>query len=235
MMRPSQVYISQDRIEIRRGLFALQLLDAVTLEPISGGIDVRALGLHGKPVVNSSSMFVWLYEDIAPLQKILIDPRNLPYEIVELKGDDVKTELAAQVKKRPLPVELPPRVDYAFAAGITGLRGALVENRAFNEPVRGAQVQLRWLDRSGNWNDAPTRSHTTAKSVSQNGGDFVAILRFAPSDDPELDGQGNLTVRLRVTIEGNERSTADLSLPQGRVTSATIPNQSVFAWDELAP
>jgi hypothetical protein len=58
---------------------------------------------------------------------------------------------------------------------------------------------------------------------------------LAPSDDPVLDAEGKLTVRLRVTRDGDERGTPDLPLPQGRVTSVSTPNQSVFAWDELAP
>lgn len=94
-----------------------------------------------------------------------------------------------------------------------------------------AEVRLRWLDQDGNWPDAPTRSHTTAK-----GGDFVAILRFAPSDEPQLDEvKKNLTVRLRVRRGDDERGSVDLTIPHGRVTSLSTPDQFVFAWNELEP
>jgi hypothetical protein len=154
-------------------------------------------------------------------ESISIDPRTLPYEEVKLEGAQLQLPLTS--------IELSPRVDYPFTAGITGLRGAMVEDRYRFEPVRDAEVRLRWLGEDGDWHDAPTRSHTTAK-----GGDFVAILRLAPSDDPQLDA-GKLTVRLQVKRGDDERGSADLSILQGRVTSPPTPNQFVFAWDELEP
>jgi hypothetical protein len=222
MKRPFEVYESKDKIALRRVLFAIELLDAVTLDRVSQGVEVKAHGLRGKPIVNSSRLFVWLDEDISKLERISIDPRTLPYEEVKLEGAQLQLPLTS--------IELPPRVDYPFSVGITGLRGTLVEDRYRSEPVLDAEVRLRWLDQDGNWHDAPTRSHTTTK-----GGDFVAILRFAPSDDPQLDAAGKLTVRFRATRGEDERGSADLKVPQGRVASPSTPNQFVFAWDELEP
>jgi hypothetical protein len=222
MNRPFEVYESTDKIALRRVLFAIELLDAVTLDRVSQGVDVKAHGLQGKPIVNTGGLFVWLNEDIRKLERISIDPRTLPYEEVELEGTQLQLPLTS--------IELPPRVDYPFTVGTSGLRGTLVEDRYRSEPVLDAEVRLRWQDQDGNWHDAPTTSHTTAK-----GGDFVAILRFAPSDDPQLDATGNLTVRLRITRGDDERGVTDLKVPQGRIASPSPPNQFVFAWDELEP
>jgi hypothetical protein len=222
MNRPFEVYESKDKIALRRVLFAIELLDAVTLERVSQGVDVKAHGLQGKPIVNTGGLFVWLNEDITKLERISIDPRTLPYEEVKLESAQLQLPLTS--------IELPPRLDYPFTVGITGLRGRLVEDRYRSEPLLDAEVRLRWLDQDGNWHDAPTRSHTTAK-----GGDFVAILRFAPSDDPQIDATGNLTLRVRVKHGEDERGSADLPIRQGRVASPSVLNQFVFAWDELEP
>jgi hypothetical protein len=222
MNRPFEVYAAKDKIARRRVLFALELLDAVTLDRVSQGVEVTAHGLQGKPIVNASGFFVWLDEDIEQLERISIDPGTQPYEEVELEGPQLQLPLTS--------IELPPRMDYPFSTGITGLRGTLVE--ASHEdpprPVPKAEVHLQWLDQDGIWHDAPTKSHTAEK-----GGDFVAILRLAPSEIPQLDAKGALTVRLRVKRGADERSSADLKVLQGRVESSSAPNQSVFAWDEL--
>ena len=228
MNRPFEVYAARDIIALRRVMFALELLDAVTLDRVSQGVKVTAHGLQGEPIVNTSGLFVWLEEDIGQLESISIDPRTLPYEEVELEGTQLQLPLTS--------IELPPRVDYPFSAGITGLRGTVVEaHERPPRPVTDAEVYLRWLDQDGNWHDAPTRSHTSSHGTTTHGGDFAAILRFAPSDDPQLDATGNLSVRLRVKRGGDERSSADLKVPQGRVEGPSTPNQFVFAWDELAP
>jgi hypothetical protein len=214
----------------RNVLFAIELLDAVTLERVSQGVEVVADGLQGKPIVNGSGLFVWLQEDLAPLRKITIDPGPLPYESVTLEPAQLQMPLTS--------VELPPRVDYAFAAGVTGIRGVLIEERVPSPqrpvPVRDAEVHLRWLDENSVWQDAPV-SHTDSP-----GGDFAAVLRFAPADVP-LPDNGAVTVRLRARRGANERESADLKLPQGRITDPSAfaqdppPNPLIFAWDELQP
>lgn len=215
----------------RRGVqFAVELLDAVTLARVSEGVKLVAYGLRGQPVVNAGGLFVWLKEDLAALERITIDPGRLPYESAELRRGDL------QDPPRPTTVELQPRVDYPFAAGVTGLRGTLIEEQTAppRRPVRDAAVHLRWLDEDGvTWRDAPTISHTNTN------GDFVAILRLPPAAAPRIDASGTLTVRLRASREGVERGSADLKLPQGRVadpsTFAPGPDALVFAWDELQP
>jgi|WetSurMetagenome_2_1015567.scaffolds.fasta_scaffold17619_3 hypothetical protein len=236
MNKTFQVHESRDKIDIRRVLFALELLDAVTLERVSDGVKVKAQGLQGKPIVNAGRLFVWLDEDIERLEKISIEPQGLPYEIVVLKDDEISKlrENARRKSAQPYTVELPPRVDYPFTAGMTGLRGKLVEDRYRSEPVLGAEVRLRWLDEDGNWHEAPTWSHTTSTSITTKGGDFVAVLRLAPKDKPQFDAEGKkLTVRLQVRRDDDERNSGELQVLQGRVDSPLTPDQFVFAWDEL--
>jgi hypothetical protein len=203
--------------------FAVELLDAVTLERVSSGVKVKAEGLLQKPVVNPSGCFVWLVEKNTTIQKISVDTRGLPYESTERD--------AAQLTFPLTTIELQPSANYSFAPGITGLRGTLIErNITPREPVSGAEVRLRWLDDNGNWNDAPTVSKTKDKS-----GDFVSILRLGQKEKPDIDANGAMTVRLQVRRNGSTRSSNNLRLLQGRITDPTVLNPLTFAWDELQP
>lgn len=228
MTRPD-VHLPLENAYVRKALFGIELLDAVTLERVSAGMTVVAEGLHGKPFVNGSGIFVWLDEDLTPLRKVTVDPGLLPYERVEIAP--------AQVQRRRLTtVELTPRVNYPFAAGITGLHGVLIEKNVLPPerpvPVGDAEVHLRWLDDLGVWHDAPTIFRTNAK------GDFVAIVRLAPPDVPPLDAASPLTVRLFARRGADEReSDIDLELPRGRVADPSTfpqgPNSLIFAWEAM--
>lgn len=214
----------------RKALFGMQLLDAVTLATVSYGIKVTAHGLRGKPVTNSSGLFVWLDEDLSRLEKVTIEPQALPYEDQEL----TPAELVLPPQPPPLmpltTVELMPRADYAFAGGVTGVRGSLVED-FFDSPlvpVAGAGIVLQWLDDNGVWHKAKPSSRSGTK------GGFVAILRLAPSDVPHINASGALTLRVLVKREGrNDRHTPDLSVPQGRVADPSTLSALRLAWDEL--
>src|SRR5882672_8299802 len=226
MTRTFEVKLPLEEGYRRFTLFALELLDAVTLSRVINGVKVVADGLKGKPTVNASRLFVWLQEE-GNLRKISIEPGQLPYESVELAAADLNSSLTT--------IELQPRADYAFAAGITGLRGTLIEERVVAPqtpvPVPNAEVHLRWLDDSGIWHDAPTTSHTDKKR-----GDFVSILRLNPTEVPDFDPSGKVTVRLHARRDGiSERSSADFKLLQGRVTDPSTANKLTFAWDELQP
>src|SRR5262249_41086089 len=106
---PFAARLRLEQAYLRDVLFAVELLDPVTLARVGEGIELVAHGLRGRPVRNGSGLFVWLKED-ARLEKITIDPGRLPYESVELQP--------GELKPLPLPttVVLAPRVDYAFAA-----------------------------------------------------------------------------------------------------------------------
>ncbi len=213
----------------RRALFAVEVLDGVTLRRLNDGITVTARGLRRAPIINTGGMFVWRDEELAGLEAISVDPGTLPYEPREV----VRADLRLPPLTNPsTPIELVPRVDYDFPTGITGLRGTLVEDRAAPlVPVRDAEVRLRWLDDDGvTWRDAATRSRTNVR------GDFVSILRLAATEVPRIDATGAVTVRLLAGREGmTERSSTDMKLVQGRVADPTALDAKTFAWDELQP
>ncbi len=236
MRRPFDIQLPLEQAYHRRGLFAIELLDPVTLFRVSQGVKVKAEGLGGKPIVNAGGLFVWLREDVGRLRNLSIDPGVLPYAPVQLRPDQLR--LPPQL--RPMTtIELSPRMNYPFAAGITGFRGMLVEERVpsagARTPIPDAEVRLRWLDEDGvTWREAPTISRTDGK------GSFAAVLRLAPRDVPLLDVDGAFTVRARVwRDELQQRDSAELKLPQGRIadplTFAQGREALILAWDELQP
>ena len=217
----------------RKVLFALELLDAVTLTRVSQGIKkVVGEGLkYDRPIVSKSGYFVWLEQDMTPLTKITLDLGLLPYESLEIPASEI--QLPPPPDPPLVTFQLQPRLDYLFSAGQTGIRGTLIETRVVPPqvptPVVGAEVSLRWLDDDNvTWRDSPTVSRTNSA------GDFVSILRFDPDDVPDIDPDRKLTVRLRVR-RTTERTSANLKLPQGRIADPQIMSELTFAWDELTP
>lgn len=211
----------------RRGLFAIELLDGATLERVYQGITVTAEGLRGKPVVNSSGMFVWLDEDFGQLKKIIVDPRLRSYEKVELPSSQIKPRIVNAI-------ELSPSVAYPFPAGLTVLRGRLIEQRVSSPrlptPIVNATVRLRWQrEEDGVWRDSPTVSRTNEV------GDFAAFLRLSPVEVPQLDpDDGKVILRLRVSRPGlMDRTSSEFKLTEGRVTNPTASDTQTFAWNEL--
>lgn len=222
-----------ERAFTRRGLFAVELIDPVTLSRVTDGVRVRAEGLRTvDPSVNSSGLFVWLDEDVTRLVKVSIDPRMLPFDRIELLPAELNLPPAIA---RVTTIELPPRVDYPFAAGTTAARGTLIEERVLAPqvpvPVAGAEVRLRWLEEDGvTWSEAPTLSRTNTR------GDFVIVLRLSATQVPLVDATGAVSVRLWARRGGtNERLSGDFKLPQGRVADPTTLATLIFAWDELQP
>ena len=222
----------------RRVLFAIELIDAVTLERVSEGIKIAVEGLPSKPIVNASGLFVWvetaelqlnqilLDPSLFPVTQVSIDPGTSPYQAVTLNKSDLKLPLTT--------VELAPELNYPFSAGVTVLRGSVFETRllAPQPPtaVKEAKVQLRWLDENNIWRDASTVSRT-----SKEGGDFAAVLRLAPADVPLLAANGTLTARLRVDRESaGVRSSIDIHLAPGRIDDASHFTPPNFSWDELS-
>jgi hypothetical protein len=222
MTRPFEIGTPETAYE-RRAMFAVELVDAVTLVRVTQGVKVVAEGIKGKPIVNASGMFVWLKQDITGLSKISIDPGTLPYETLDLDRSDLRLP---PTRPALTTIALSPRVDYPFTPGLTGVRGSLIETRAGRVPIVNAQVQLQWLD-DGNWRDALVKARTGAK-----GGDFVSILSLTPGDLPEIH-DGKLTVRIRVRRDIRERTSNDLNILQGRVTDPSTLNDLTLAWDEL--
>ena len=226
MSRTFKVGMREESLR-RRVLFAVELLDAVTLARVTQGVQVVAEGLKGKPTVNAGGLFVWLQEDIDKLERVSIDPGELPFDKKAIEAADLK--VPHQV------VEMIPRADYPFPAGITGLRGTLVEERETppepSVPIGNAEVRLQWVDEDGAWHDAPITSQTSSRS-----GDFAAFLRLTAAESPPLDAGGNLSVRLRVRRDsGVPRFSPSFQLLQGRVADPTTSNPLIFGWNEMQP
>jgi hypothetical protein len=227
--RPFEVQTPPEQAYVRNVLFAVELLDAVTLQRVSQGVEVTAQGLQGKPIVNSSGFFVWLSEDFTQLQELVVEPGRLPYNSVSRTPANVQRPLTS--------IELSPRPDYPFPSGTTGLLGTLIEERLPDPqdpaPVADAEVHLEWVDDLGVVQQAPTISRTNEN------GDFAVFIRFSPTDVPQLDpNKGTLTARLRAKRDSaGERLSADLQLVPGYVAEpATFPqgrDALIFAWDEL--
>jgi hypothetical protein len=220
-MNHGRVHLPLDPAYTRNVLFAVEVLDAVTLARLSRGVTVRANGLTRDPLVNAGGLFVWLEEHLSGFQGLEVDPGLLPHE---------GRRFAAAELQRPLwTIELPPRRNYPFTAGVAGIAGMLIETRVPAPgrpvPVVDAAIRMRWLDDNGTLRDAATVSHTDDK------GGFAAILRFSPDDVPHLDAAGALTVSLQVERGGIQRAFPDLPLTSGLVDDSLPP----FAWDELQP
>ena len=227
----------------RKVLFAVELLDAVTLERVNQRITVDAQGLLRKPVSNSGGLFVWAVdaqglrrkpisnsgglfvwikqtpqEDMTALRSLAVDPGELPFQSTTLDSSQVQ---APQLTT----ITLAPRVNYPFQAGITALRGMLIEsNFGARRPVLDGGVRLQWIDHLSNWIDSPQVSKTETDK-----GDFVAILRLLPNAQPDLNADGTVQVRLQADRPtAITRYSAPFNLTPGRLSE---PVQ--FAWDEL--
>lgn len=230
MARLFEVRLPLDRAYTREAMLAVELLDSVTLERVSQGIEVMAKGLNGKPIVNGGGLFVWLNEDATKFEKLSIEPRTAPFERVEIP--------AAQVARPLHRVELKPLASYPFSPGITAIRGSLYEKRVplgkTPQPIAGATISIEWLD-----DDGATWHPWQAPTVTNAAGDFTSILRLArgrapqanqpprPDQDPRLDAQGSMTIRLSAKRAAGPQKQKNFQLPQGRVADGT------YAWDEL--
>lgn len=218
MVRQFEVRRPLERAYTREAKLGVELLDAVTLERVSQGVKVTADGLSGKPKVNGGGLFVWVNEDVTKLVKLSIEPRTVPFEGVEIP--------AAQVTLPLHRIELLPLASYPFAPGVTAIRGSLYESRplagATPLAIVSATIRLEWLD-----DDGTTLHPWQALAVTNASGDFTAILRLARGQQPRLDADGRMTVRLFARRANGQQKQSTLQLPQGRVTDET------YAWDEL--
>ncbi|WP_457102170.1 hypothetical protein, partial [Microbacterium sp. P5_E9] len=205
MARTFQIDLSPGRGYTRKVLFAAEIVDAATLEPIRQHIKVTASGLKHKPIVNGSGSYVWLDEGGSRPQQIIVETEGSPYESA--------TVTAPALPKRSVRIELSPRFEYPFESGITAVRGTLIERRSGPRVgAAGADIWLRWIDANATvtaWVDTVTRSHANLQ------GDFAAILRLAPDQSPRTDSNGALRVRLAARVRGMTRSSPEFSIRQG--------------------
>jgi hypothetical protein len=222
MARPFEVHEPLERAWTRKGALAVEVLDAVTLQRMSQGIRVEAKGLRSRMVRNHGGLFVWRQDDLANFGGVSIDPGVLPFAGVEIAPADVTLPIHT--------VALQPRANYPFEPGTTAIRGALVETipplGVAPVPIPGAVIRLEWLDDDGTtWHALPNRVVTDTR------GQFAAFVPFLPTDLPQLDATGALTLRLfanrtPAVLPAVERFVA-FAHPQGRV------RDRIEAWDQL--
>lgn len=206
----------------RKVRFAAEVLDALTLERITHGLELRASGMQAPAVVNWGGLFVWLEDgSAAGPQQITVDPGALPY--------GAATAAAPVAPQRLVQIALAPGRGYRFAPGTTALRLTLIESDSGpRAPVAGAELWLRWIgpgDGGSSWTDSPVRSRSDQR------GDATVALRFAPADDPGKDAAGKLRVQLWAQRGTDVASAGELALAPGRVTDSTAP----FAWNLFNP
>ncbi len=214
----------------RHVLFAVELLDPVSLALVSRNVSVAAPPLARRPVLSYGGRFVWLREGGAWPLRVIVEPDGLPYERAEQAAPPLPAD-----PNHPLEDELLARVilrpgrGYPFPEGVTVVRGHLNESVAVPpQRVTDAEVWLQWFDSDrGQWSgdDASTFARTA------DGGEFAAFLRLAPSAKAQLDPAGRMKVRLRAWRPLQQaRSGPVLWVPQGRAAGTF----QVLAWDDLA-
>jgi hypothetical protein len=218
----------------RRARLIVELIDPVTLDPVHDGLRLEVEGLQAKAQVSSGGRFVWFHEKGGDPKILHVDTGRLPYllpdEIAIPPLPPPPAPPALPVTHTFLRVALAPSTAYPFVAGITALRGNLIENLADDPlvPVAGAGVKLRWIDDNApgeQWVDAPTTS------VTSNKGDFAAMVRLAPNQIARADAGHRMRVRVAATRAGNTRLSPELQIPFHRATDV----QPGFAWDDLQP
>jgi hypothetical protein len=198
----------------RKVLSGVEVVDAVTLAPVSQGLRIRADGLRNRPTANHSGFHYWLPEGTAQVQGISVVSLDGIY------GDADVAPPAAPAKS--VRVELAPTPGYTFPPGATALRGTIrLSQLGPAQPVAGATTRLQWSDGT-DWFDAPTAVITDYR------GEFAVPLRLAPKDEPQLTG-GAMAVRLRVKRGSITRTSDPFTLRPGQVSSGSQP----FIWNDL--
>lgn len=215
--RPFDVHLPLEEAYLRHAGFAVELRDPVTLERVTEGVTVTAVGLAGVPIVNFSGLFVWLQQPMDKFRQLDIVPGKQPFEPMEIPEADVARPLHTVVLK--------PSGDYPFTGGVTAIRAALYEQKVpagtAPAPVRGATIRFAWLNE-----DMVTWQAIEETAATDAYGDFAAILRLARGDVPALDAQGRMSIRVFAKRGGGEKY-YPVQLAPGRVTDA------VYAWNEM--
>jgi hypothetical protein len=250
-MSPTYTIAAPDALS-RDVLVAVELFDPIAQAIVYRGFTVGIAGLTGRPIISRSGRFVWLKEGNAWPGAITVTPDRVPFAphvapAPPLPADPVNATPA----ERRIRIVLRPTAAYGFDAGITAVRGSLVEDTTINgAAVPGALVQLAWHDREGDeWIPAPPSSITASPQESETDrrGEFAAFLRLVPAlgSDPDLDN-GMLKVRLQLTrnlggivtraTAGTFRFLPIDQAPEGRVPQGQVLARDVkLAWSDLSP
>jgi hypothetical protein len=238
-----------DRLK-RRVLFAVELIDPVSQSVVRDDVGITATGLIGAPVVSYSGRFVWREEGESWPERISVTVAG-PFLPQVVPAPPRPTDLVnAGAGERLLRIALRPTPAYAFDAGITAVRGRVVEGlEETSPPVTGALVQLAWRDdESNSWRPEPPVSMggpdaSPAEAETDENGEFAVFLRLAPRppERPDVEA-GLLRARLQITRDEagvTTRATPDtfefvLGSPTGRLPEAQpLARDLVVAWTEL--
>lgn len=228
-------FISAPEIRARRGAFAVELVDPVTLRPVVHGLKVSAVGVRSNPVRTLSDRFAWLGSDWP--EAIEVTPEGAPFLPERFLAPAMPASPAAA--DRALRFMLRPTVAYPFGSGVTAVRGNLVERDDGSQvPVAGARIQLAWFDlASSSWLPGPpgpvSDEATPTEAVTDRRGDFAAFLRLRPDPtrDPDLV-ERRLRVRLQV-MRANPALVTRASLDERVVEGSLVPQGFMLAWNAL--
>jgi hypothetical protein len=221
---------ARETFSLRRVRLVVEVLDAVTGEPIRDGLGIRVTGLARDPTLNFSGAYVWQDEAAAIPVRVDIDTGDLPY----LPAGAVvpaPSRPAARPQYSLVTFALAPTAAYPFTTGTTGARGTLIRASTEDPPVPIAlaaaeSLRLQWMDDGlppPGWTDSAITSTTDAA------GDFAAIVRLGPNQVARTDAQDRMRVRVAVTRASGTKFSPELPIRPGYVTDVA----QKFAWDQF--
>lgn len=210
----------------RQAILGIELIDGVTSQRIYEGLQIKAVGLTGRPRLNASGLFYWLRT--SPNQNVTaieVKPGDRPYEPL-LITDPI--QLNSDTRPPILKLELMPKTDYPFPMGTTGWIGRLVERLDGSEKIAvlDAVTRIQILI-DGAWVDSRLTSTTNAR------GEFAAIFRM-PLAASNVDlTQIIYSFRLQITRGDVTRLTDPHDQRLGQIEWPTVDSPHVLAWDSL--
>ena len=203
MSRPFDLLLPLEQAFLREAMLAVELLDPVTLERVSRGVKVTAVGLTSTPIVNFSELFVWLQQPTTNFQKLIIEPGTRPFERVEIPAAqvqpspqvaDVGLQRAGRVGGRavaPQRVGQPLRRDH-----VTAGEHEQAEDRALPTPAQVDLGAVAGPDRREGPQDAQVQPRI-ARSAAH--ADAARLRHDAPSPAPSVRGRARSRQRFPVS------------------------------------
>lgn len=256
-MLASYSFPQADTIE-HTGVFAVELLDPVTLQVVSGGgIAVTAAfqvsGLWNQPL-SRGSRFVWAVNSdpdtptaaAVPTSITVTPPTGSGYAPFTYAAADIAAGTSKDAQEWGLcRLYLRTTATYPFPSGVTQVSGLLraVPDVA-NQPIQvlaGAQVWLQWQDASTN----PATARAGSRCLSGARGDFAACVLFpskASKSYPAAAADGTFTLTLYVArldpVAGWQQAhlLPDPNKPNplaGMRSGQVVPLPAPIAWSNL--
>lgn len=226
----------------RQVLLAVELHDPLAPGLVWRGVEVKAEGLSGKPIISRSGRFVWLREGDAWPTRITVNTGRLPFVLPPAVQPPRPADLAKPKEdEQRVRIVLHPSPAYGFGPGATVVWGSLREHLDPDAAqVPDAVVSLAWRDAA-----TPGWVKVLPPAVTDAAGEFAVFLRLQalPPARPDLAEGGLLRVRLAVTRGAEQRRTgddfrfdADPSVPAGRLREGFPLAQPLrLGWQKLVP